>query len=232
MIHKHALGRGRAEFGDRTACVADGVRTTFRELHDRVGRLAGHLHAQGFRRGDRLAILLPNGMDYIELIYACAWLGVAAVPINTRLSVVEIDRVLADAQPRGVIRHSSLPVPGVAVPWEHVLDRDPLHIGHSGCGDTPPEPIDGPDAMLALMYTSGTTGHPKGVVVTHANMRANVEHLHYWMPAEQGGVYLHAAPMFHILDLPIMFSSPAFGTCQVTIPKFSPRAFCEAVGRE
>src|SRR5262249_37636776 len=52
------------------------------------------------------------------------------------------------------------------------------------------------------------------------------------MAAEQGGVYLHAAPMFHILDLPIMFASPAFARCQVTIPKFSPRAFCETVARE
>jgi long-chain acyl-CoA synthetase len=230
MIHAYALGRGSREHGDLTASVSGGFRSTFRELHDRVGTIAGALHARGLRRGDRLALLLPNGIDYLELIYACAWLGVAVVPLNTRLSVVEIDRILADAQPRGVIRHSSLPVPGVAVPWEHVIDRAPLRIDRNG--DTPPEPIDDPDAALALIYTSGTTGHPKGVVVTHANMLANVEHVQYWMPAERGGVYLHAAPMFHILDLPILFASPAFGTCQVTIPRFSARTFCETVARE
>ena len=69
-------------------------------------------------------------------------------------------------------------------------------------------------------------------MVTHANILANVHHLNYWMPYREGGVYLHAAPMFHIFDLPFMFAAPAFGTCQVTIPKFSPRSFCETVERE
>src|SRR5262245_58765916 len=98
MIHAYALGRGSREHGDRTACVSGGVRPTFRELHERVGTIAGALRAHGLRRGDRLALLLPNSIDYIELIYACAWLGVTAVPVNTRWSAVEIDRVLADAQ--------------------------------------------------------------------------------------------------------------------------------------
>src|SRR5262249_48243771 len=107
-------------------------------------------------------------------------------------------------------------------------DRDPLRLDDA----VAPDPIDDPDATLAIIYTSGTTGHPRGAVVTHANMLANVEHMQHWMPAEQGGVYLHAAPMFHILDLPIMFSSAASGTCQVTIPKFPAQALCEAIARE
>src|SRR5262249_55667005 len=156
-----------------------------RELHERVGGVAASLRKRGFGAGDRLALLLPNGPEYIELMYACAWLGVAAVPLNTRLSVVEIDRVLDDARPRGLIRHSSLPAPTVAVPWQLAIDRAPLDVYHSDA----PEPIDDPNATLALIYTSGTTGHPKGVVVTHANMLANVDHIRYWMPAEQGGVY-------------------------------------------
>ena len=228
MIHARALGRARREYADRTACVSGSVRSTFRELHERVGKIAAALRAQGLARGDRLALLLPNGVEYIELIYACAWLGVAAVPVNTRLSVVEIDRILSHAQPRGLIRHSSLPTPTVAVPWQVVLDHDPLHVGD----DDAPEPIDDPNATLALIYTSGTTGHPKGVVVTHANMLANVDHMLYWTPTEDQRVYLHAAPMFHILDLPFLFAYPTLGACQVTIPKFSPGMFCEAVERE
>jgi len=61
---------------------------------------------------------------------------------------------------------------------------------------------------------------------------ANVDHVNFWMPYKEGGVYLHAAPIFHIADFPFMFASPAFGACQVTIPKFSPQGFCEAVERE
>src|SRR5262245_24552323 len=118
VLHSHALGRASRDFAARTACVSDATRLTFRELHERVAMIVGALRAKGLRPGDRLALLLPNGVEYIELIYACAWLGVAAVPLNTRLSVVEIDRILADAQPRGLIRHSSLQTPTVAVPWE------------------------------------------------------------------------------------------------------------------
>src|SRR5947208_3317721 len=79
-----------------------------------------------FKACDRLAILLPNEPDYIELVYACARLGVIVLPLNTRLSVKEIDGILDDAKPRGLIRHSSLPVPTVQVSWQLVLDQEPL----------------------------------------------------------------------------------------------------------
>src|SRR5256712_2338531 len=128
---------------------------------------------------------------------------------------MEIARALADASPRGLIRHSSLPVPTVQLSWQLVLDKEPLDVW----SDSHPEAIYDPEAILALVYTSGTTGHPKGVVVTHANILANVDHLNYWMPYREGGVHLHAAPIFHILDFPFMFAAPAFGACQVAIPK-------------
>jgi long-chain acyl-CoA synthetase len=95
-----------------------------------------------------------------------------------------------------------------------------------------PEPIYDPDAVLTLIYTSGTTGHPKGVAQTHANILANIEHWNYWMPHKKDAVHLHAAPLFHIADFPVMFAAPAFGGCQVTIPKFSAQHFCEAVESE
>ncbi|HST12381.1 MAG TPA: AMP-binding protein, partial [Terriglobales bacterium] len=182
----------------------------------------------GFGAGDRLAFLLPNGPEYIELVYACSWLGLIAVPVNTRLSVVEIDRVLADASPRGLVRHSSLPVPKVRLPWQRVLDEEPWEVRK----DSRPNVHYDPEAILALIYTSGTTGRPKGVVLTHANVFSNVHNFNYWMRYREGGVYLHAAPIFHIADFPAMFAAPAFGACQVTIPKFSPRTFCDAVERE
>jgi long-chain acyl-CoA synthetase len=121
-----------------------------------------------------------------------------------------------------------LPVPSVRLSWELVLDQEPLEVAN----EPAPDAIYDPEAILALVYTSGTTGHPKGVAVSHANVLANVHFLNYWTPYEEGGVYLHAAPMFHIIDLPLMFAAPAFGTCQVTIPKFDPQHFCETVERE
>ncbi len=230
MIYKHSVGRAVKYFPERTALTSASAlkRSTFRELHQHVSSIAARLRSQGFRSGDRLAILLPNEPEYIELVYACAMLGVIAVPLNTRLTTAEIDHVLADASPLGLIRHSSMPIPTARLSWQLVLDEEPLGVGQ----DSPPDPIYDPEAILALIYTSGTTGKPKGVAVTHANIMANVDHVNYWMPYKDGGVYLHAAPVFHIADFPFMFAAPAFGACQVTIPKFSALNFCETVERE
>src|SRR3989440_3171313 len=228
MIYIYSLGRAARYFPERTALAANGARSTFRELHDRVGRIAAALTKHGFKAGDRLAILLPNEPDYIELVYACARLGVIVVPLNTRLSVKEIDGVLDDAKPGGLIRHSSLPVPTVQVSWQVILDQEPLDIQ----SDSIPDPIYDPHAILALIYTSGTTGRPKGVEMRHSNILVNVYHTNFWFPLEEGAVHLHAAPIFHIADFPFMFAAPAAGACQVTIPKFNPQSFCERVERE
>jgi acyl-CoA synthetase (AMP-forming)/AMP-acid ligase II len=228
MIHAHSLGRAAHYYGERTALASGAASPTFRELHDRVAGIAAALGRHGFRAGDRLAMLLPNEHDYLELVYACAWLGVIAVPVNVRLSETEIDPLIADASPRGLIRHSSLSAPTVTLPWQLVLDQEPLDVQI----DCHPEAIYDPEAILALVYTSGTTSRPKGVAVTHANILANVDHLNYWIPYREGGVHLHDAPIFHILDFPFMFAAPAFGGCQVAIPKFSPQSFCETVQRE
>jgi long-chain acyl-CoA synthetase len=228
MIHWHSLGRAARYYPEQVALSSGETRRTFRELRDRVAGIAAALGERGFRVGDRLVLLLPNESDYLELVYACAWLGLIAVPVNTRLSIPEIDHIIADANPRGLIRHLSLPAPTVKPSWELVLDKEPLDLR----SDSHPDAIYDPEAILALIYTSGTTGHPKGVVVSHANILANVDHLNYWMPYREGGVHLHAAPIFHILDFPFMFAAPAFGVRQVTIPKFSPQGLCETVERE
>ena len=228
MIYVHSLGRASRYYSAGTALAPGDTRLSFSELETRVKGIAAALSAHGFDAGDRLALLLPNSPEYIELVYACSWLGVIAVPINTRLSLAEIDRVLADAAPHGLVRHSSLPSPTFRISWQRVLDQDPLEIR----SDLPPEVVYDPEAILALIYTSGTTGRPKGVMVTHANVLADIHHFNYWMRYTEGAVYLHAAPLFHIADFPAMFAAPAFGASQVTIPKFNPQTFCETVERE
>jgi long-chain acyl-CoA synthetase len=228
MMYVYSLGRASRYYPERAALAAEDAHLSFRELNDRVKGIAAALTAHGFEAGDRLAILLPNGPPYVELAYACALLGVIAVPLNTRLSAPEIDRVLSDANPHGLVRHSSLPAPTVRLSWQRVLDEEPLEIRNN----LYPNVCYDPEAILALIYTSGTTGRPKGVMVTHANILANVHHFNYWMRYKEAAVYLHAAPMFHIADFPSMFAAPAFGACQITIPKFNPQSFCETVERE
>jgi len=83
MIHTHSLGRAARYYPEQTALFSEGKRLAFRELHDRVENVAAALSRHGFRTGDRLAILLPNEPEYIQIIYACAWLGMIAVPLNT-----------------------------------------------------------------------------------------------------------------------------------------------------
>ena len=229
MIYVHSMGRAVRYYPNQPALtLSNDSRVTFVQLHDRVKRLAAALTQAGFLPGDRLALLLPNGPDYIELVYACSWLGIIAVPINTRLSPVEIDHVLADASPRGLIRHSTLPSPESRLPLEFVFDQGHL----DGLSGPCPDPCYDPQAILTLIYTSGTTGRPKGVMLTHSNVFANVNNFNYWMRYKEGGAYLHAAPIFHIADFPAMFAAPAFGACQAAMPRFNASSFCEAVAKE
>ena len=93
-------------------------------------------------------------------------------------------------------------MPTVNSPWELVLDKTPLEAVHRSIGA---DPIYDPEATLALVYTSEDHGpSERSRVLTHTNVMANVHFLNYWMPLiMRGGVYLHAAPMFHIADFPL-----------------------------
>jgi acyl-CoA synthetase (AMP-forming)/AMP-acid ligase II len=226
MIYTHSVGRALQYFPQHTALLRDGQAITFLELDVRVRRIAAALRRRGFLGGDRLAFLMPNGPNYIELVYACSLLGVIAVPINTRYAGAEIDRLLVDAGPRGLIRHSKLPAPTVSLDWEHAIDLAPLD-------DAEEELYVGefydPDAILVLLYTSGTTGAPKGAALTHANVFSNVHDLNYWLAYREKAVFLHASPMFHIADFPAMFAAPIFGAAQITLERFDALSFCTSV---
>jgi acyl-CoA synthetase (AMP-forming)/AMP-acid ligase II len=225
MIYTHSIGRALQYFPQHTALLRDEQSVPFLELDIRVRRIAATLRRRGFLSGDRLAFLMPNGPDYIELVYACSLLGVIAVPINTRYAGAEIDRLLADARPRGLIRHSKFPAPTVSLDWEHVIDLSPL--------DAEEELYTGefydPDAILVLIYTSGTTGDPKGAALTHANVFSNIHDLNYWLAYREKAIFLHASPMFHIADFPTMFAASVFGAAQITLDHFDAMSFCTSV---
>src|SRR5260221_5293297 len=100
MLYTHSIRRAAQYYPQRTAFASGTTRPTFGELHNRIAGIAAALSSHGFGVGDRLAILLPNEPEYIELVYACSWLGVIAVPLNTRLSPIAIHRILCAASHR------------------------------------------------------------------------------------------------------------------------------------
>jgi long-chain acyl-CoA synthetase len=226
MIYTHSVGRALQYFPQHIALLRDGRAVTFLELDVRVRTIAAALRRRGLQSGERLAFLMPNGVDYIELVYACSLLGVIAVPINTRYAGAEIDRLLNDSQPRGLIRHSKFSAPTVQPDWEHVIDLAPLD-------DAEDEPYAGdfydPGAILALLYTSGTTGQPKGAALTHSNVFSNIHDFNYWLEYQEKAVFLHASPIFHIADFPAMFAASVFGAAQTALPHFDPASFCASV---
>src|SRR5947208_302123 len=118
MLFSRTLGRAAQFFPNCLAVVDCKRRVTYGELAARVERLAALLISKGFAPGDRLAYLLPNSLEFVELTFACSRLGVIAVPLNTRYAIPELDEALRDAEPRGFVRHPDLPAPNFRAEWQ------------------------------------------------------------------------------------------------------------------
>ena len=130
-----------------------GDRLTYEELWDRAARVAGGLRAAGLGRGDRAAIVLPNGLDWVLAFWGAQLAGAVAVPVNTRFKEPEVEYVISDSGARHVFR-AARPLP----------DGDPVVVEDLA-----------PEDLAAIFYTSGTTGFPKGAMTSHANFLANIE---------------------------------------------------------
>lgn len=228
MFFQQTLGRGLRLFPNATALIDGEQRLSFVELDSSVRRLAAGLRELGLSPGDRLAALLPNGREFLELTFACAYLGLVFVPLNTRLAVAELDSILSDCTPKLLIEHGSLPRPSYCPPLrltlgEHSLPSSPTAL---------PEPIYAPQSLLGLFYTSGTSGQPKGVMLTHLNHVANMLHCGQSFEFHPGDVFLHVAPLFHMADFQLLPATTSQGATQVTLARFDPEAFCSLIERE
>ncbi|WIY27497.1 long-chain-fatty-acid--CoA ligase [Parasedimentitalea psychrophila] len=227
----------------------DGIATIFqerqqswRQMADRVARLAGALQLLGMGPGDRVALLSLNSDRFLEYFYATVWGGGAMMPMNTRWAPAECAYALNDAGAEILLVDDAFKDAALAI---KPLVPGLKTIVYCGDGDTPAgmenyedmlaaaEPaVDagrGGDDLAGIFYTGGTTGFPKGVMLSHTNFYVGGVSNAHEMNMRDGTVYLHAAPMFHIADL-IWFTALTFmaGT-HVVIPTFTPDGTLEAI---
>ena len=172
---------------------------TFGELRDRADRLSEVLRRRGLAPGDRLAVYLPNRVEFVDLFLACARSGFVLVPINVLYREREIAHIVADAEPRLIVTtaaNTSLFPAGM-----EVVDVDELSVESEQSMGTAHRPAMDGDAPVAIVYTSGTTGRSKGAVLTHNNLAANAIALVTCWRITSDDRYLAALPLFHVHGL-------------------------------
>jgi len=201
----------------QVALVGDDRSFTYAELAGRVRRLANGLRRLGVGLGDRVAWLGPNHPAFLESLFAAGLVGAALAPVNHRLAADGIRAVLADIDPSVLIQHAATgPTPvvdsvgqriAVAGRIEGALEFDALVVESS---DDPVEVAVGMDDLCLLPHTSGTTGSPKGVMLTHANLTWNVINFLTCADFRSDDVTVAIAPFFRVGGtgvnvLPVLF---------------------------
>lgn len=200
------LARNARALPDRRALVFEDQTLTYAELDERVNRLANALAERGVRRGDKVAVLMYNRNEFLESLFACHKLGACPVPVNFRLVAAELAYVLENSDAVGVLTEPDLE--GLASTTARRLHsiRFLLSAGNGGSyeaavaaasTDVPDVVVEDTELAL-LMYTSGTTGRPKGAMLTHRGLLANTVNWILEMGATRDDVWLSGLPLFHI----------------------------------
>jgi acyl-CoA synthetase (AMP-forming)/AMP-acid ligase II len=166
---------------------------------NRVSRLAGGLQRSGIGIGDRLVLVMPNGPELFELLWACFWAGIVAVPLNRHLHPREVAFVVEHSQGAALVVSA---VTGEAAahldPSARVIWSDSSSYLNLAASEAVPVTDVSPDAPAWLFYTSGTTGRPKGATLTHRNLLAMTMNYYSDIDSLSGeAVFLHAAPLTH-----------------------------------
>ncbi len=172
---------------------------TFAELEKDSNRLAHQLKAKRFRTGDRLAVYLANCVELVQAYLAAVKLGLIFTPINVLYRDREIGHILSDAEPKAVLTSRTLSsyLPPAS---EVMLVEDLAENVESHSSERPPCPAGG-DTIAVLVYTSGTTGRPKGAALTHNNLAVNALTLNTCWRFAPTDRMLMALPLFHINGL-------------------------------
>ncbi len=233
-IHQVAANATATLDGDRTR--------TWTQVLDRVTRAAGGLRALGVKPGDRVAAMALNSDRYFEYYLSTPWAGGVVVPVNSRWAVPEIVYSLDDAGAGVLIVDDQfLPyVEGIRAATNTVHTF--IYMGDNDCPDgmvaledliRDSAPVDdagrGHEDLYGIFYTGGTTGFPKGVMLSHENIFLNSVATVAEFSYTEDSRYLHAAPMFHLADGAMSFATMMAGGSHVFIPMFNPTRVMETV---
>ncbi|MFY1679257.1 MULTISPECIES: long-chain-fatty-acid--CoA ligase [unclassified Streptomyces] len=226
LVHTARLHARHA--ADVAAVICEGRTVTHAELHRRGNRLAHALRAEGIAEGDRVAYLAKESEYYYEALLACAKTGAVLVPVNWRLTAPEVGHILRDSGTRLLfLDDERAPLvedaaAGFAATVVRVGDIPAWRDGH---GEDDPGFEPGPDTPVAQLYTSGTTGLPKGVVLAHRSFFAIRDALASegldWIDWRPGDVALVGIPGFHVGGLWWATQNLAAGTTVVAMPSFT-----------
>ncbi|MNO64562.1 Long-chain-fatty-acid--CoA ligase [compost metagenome] len=239
-LHRHLQSRPNT-----VAIRYQGRSTTYAEFGARVARLAGALKGLGVASGERVALLAFNSPLFLEYYQAVPWADAVVNPVNFRWSAAEIIYSLDDSQTSILIvddHHKEL---GARVLEQAKTVRVVIYAGN---GQTPPgmlsyealiatsEPVAdarrGGDALLGIFYTGGTTGHPKGVMLSHNNVAFSALNSLAQGRLTADAVFLHAMPMFHLADFAAITALFISGGTHAIVQSFTPQGVLDAIDQE
>ncbi|MBB5047948.1 acyl-CoA synthetase (AMP-forming)/AMP-acid ligase II [Rhodopseudomonas rhenobacensis] len=229
-------------FPDKTALVCGNERIAYRDLERRIAHVASGLRQQGLGAGDRIVVFLNNGVEIVELFYAAFSLGAIVVPVTTRLTSHEVQHICADSQPFAIAFEG----PGDAIQGALQANPDALRIAvgtsvdgafdyarlrEAAIAPLPLLSVQSDDAVI--MYTSGTTGSPKGAIITHANIVTQ----HCFINAVEWGIsrddhYLVTTPLAHRTGFARLSNALTLGGTLVVMKKFDPKQTIETIANE
>ncbi|MGG3564054.1 long-chain-fatty-acid--CoA ligase [Neobacillus rhizosphaerae] len=218
--------------------------TTYADLDNEVDCVAAGLSSIGIRKGDKVALLLGNCPEFVTAYYGILRAGAVVVPINPTYTSAEISYILSNSHAKAVITDS--PLESTISPLKEQLEHLKMVIYTESIkselswevlfqetNDIFVGPSIHEDDLAVILYTSGTTGKPKGAMLSHRNMASNVESLSKLTEFTEGDRMITVLPMFHVFSMSVCINLPiACGATIVIVPKFSPAEVIKTIRRE
>jgi acyl-CoA synthetase (AMP-forming)/AMP-acid ligase II len=244
----YLLNNSAGKYPERTALVSDEGRWAYKELNQRTNRLAGSMLNAGLKKGDRIGILLYNGRYFVEAYFAAVKVGLVVTPVNFRLTGGEIAYVLNDAQPRLLVYGPEFEKTLQSVHDQFVSIRNfispqntasPLAVDYEDFLSGGEPDIAAAAAQVSendpcqLMYTSGTTGKPKGATLTHRNVLWNLYNTIWAREDKTDERAIIVGPLYHTAALNNHLTIQiALGGTSILLPKFEPESLLKTIEKE